>query len=55
MERSQDMLRPHQNWYSAVLSFGLVRWWPIWMRARVARSLGPFKMVIECKATGVHF
>jgi len=45
----RDPLRIRHDWSAAVLSFGLVRWWPSWMRHRIAHSLGPFKVVIDCQ------
>lgn len=43
------------GWDRAHVAFGLVRWWPASRRDVACRSLGPFKMVIDCTTGRVQF
>ena len=54
VQGKRDALRVGRDWSAAVLSFGLVRWWPSRMRGRIAQSLGPFKIVIDCQTASVQ-
>jgi hypothetical protein len=49
VEGTQDVLNTRSEWCRSVVSFGLVRWWPIPVRERASQSLGPFRVVIDCR------
>jgi hypothetical protein len=48
VEGSREALMARAEWCRAVMSFGLVRWWPVSLRDRAMASLGPFAVVIDC-------
>jgi len=55
VDGTEEVLRVRTEWCRSMLSFGLVRWWPISVRERASRSLGPFKVVVDCEMRFVHF
>jgi len=48
VEGTQQVLQVRTEWCRSLVSFGLVRWWPVSVRERASRALGPFKVVIDC-------
>jgi hypothetical protein len=50
VERTGPVMRQRTEWCRAVMSFGLVRWWPVPLREKATHSLGPFHIVIDCRA-----
>jgi len=48
VESTQHMVRHRAEWCRSLVSFGLVRWWPVSIRAHALQSLGPFRLTIDC-------
>lgn len=49
VEGTREALMYRNEWCRAVLSFGLVRWWPLALRDKAVNALGPFRIVIRCE------
>jgi len=48
VDSTREALMKQPEWCRAVVSFGLVRWWPMALRDKAALALGPFPVVIDC-------